>query len=68
MYNYRIVRVNGRQDGYCLDFNSGIVEAINQYAAQGWKYVGNIPARVMYTTDLKCGTVTSIDLVFEKEE
>ncbi len=68
MYKYKIVATNGRQDGYCLDFNASIAEAINVLSAQGWRYVGNIPGRVMYTSGSSCGTVTSYDLIFEKEE
>ncbi len=68
MYKYKIVGINGRQDGYCLDFNAGITEAISVLSAQGWRYVGNIPRRVMYTNDSTCGTISSYDLIFEKEE
>ena len=68
MYKYKVVAVSGKQDGYCLDFNSSIAEAIYQYSVQGWRYVDKIPARVLYTTDSKCGSIFSYDLIFEKEE
>ena len=68
MYKYKIVTIGAKQDGYCLDFNSSIAETIFTYAGNGWRYVDKIPARVLYTTDSKCGSVLSYDLIFEKEE
>ena len=59
MYQYKYVPVD--REGWIFSGFQGYQAAINQEAAQGWRYVGWVPV------DITSGAMTRIDLVFERE-
>lgn len=58
---YSYLRIQG--EGFGGRFFSGIREAIDQKAAEGWRYCGFVP---VYQN--RHGAYDNIDLIFEKEK
>ena len=62
MFQYKYVTIYTGGGGFLNNASCEHREVINQYAAEGWRYVGWVPTR--FTGN---GGTKELDLVFEKE-